>query len=164
MPITSADIKYRLSGGAANADPLLSIGGAKSSVDASATIFDTVSGDESTAGDLEYRCVYVHNAHATLTMENAILWIQANTPSTSTTIDVSLGTSAINGVEQTVANENTAPAGMTWTAAANSGAAIALGNIPPGQSKAVWLRRTVTAAAPAIADSFTLRTQCDTAP
>lgn len=164
MPIISSDIKYRLSGGAANADPLLSLGGTKSSVDASATIFDNVSGDESTAGDVEYRCVYVHNAHATLSMDAAILWIQANTPSTFTTIDVSLGTSAINAVEQTVANENTAPAGMTWTAAANSGAAISLGSIPAGQSKAVWVRRTVTAAAPAFADSFTLRTQCDTAP
>lgn len=164
MPIIATDIKYRLSGGAANADPLLSLGGAKSTADAASTIFDNVNGDESTAGDIEYRCVYVHNAHATLTMDLAILWIQANTPSTSTTIDVGLGTSAINGIEQTVVNENTAPTTITWTAAATSGAAIALGNIPPGQHKAVWLRRTVTAAAPAIADSFTLRTQCDTAP
>lgn len=164
MPIIATDIKYRLSGGATNTDPLLSLGGAKSATDAASTIFDNVSGDESAAGDIEYRCVYVHNAHATLTMDNAILWIQANTPSTSTTIDVSLGTSAINGIEQTVANENTAPTGMTYVAAANAGAAIALGSIPPGQHKAVQTRRTVTAAAPAIADSFTLRTQCDTAP
>jgi len=46
MPIITTDIKYKLSGGAANSDPLLSIGGAKSSVDSSSAIFDDVSSAE----------------------------------------------------------------------------------------------------------------------
>jgi len=72
MPIASADIKYRLSGGAANADPLVSLGGAKSSVDAGSNLLDPVSSSEALAGDIEYRCYYIHNAHATLTLENAV--------------------------------------------------------------------------------------------
>ena len=162
MPIISTDIKYRLSGGAANADPLLSLGGAKSNTDAGSNLLDSVSSAEALAGDVEYRCYYVHNAHATLTLENAVAWIQANTPSADTTLDIGVGTSAVNGTEQTVANENTAPAGITFVAAINEAGAVALGNIPPGQHRAVWIRRTVNATAAASNDTATLVAKGDT--
>jgi hypothetical protein len=162
MPIVSSDIKYRLSGGAANADQNLALGGAKSSTEASASLFDNVSSGEASAGDVEYRCFYVHNNHGTLTMLSAVLWIQANTPSAETTLDVALGTSAVNATEQTIADESTAPSGVTWVAAVNEAGAIALGDIPPGQHRAVWVRRTVDAAAAASNDTATLRTKCDT--
>ena len=162
MPIVSGDIVYRLSGGAGNSNPDASLGGAKSSTVMSTNLFDAVSSVESAAGDIEYRAFYVHNAHAALTMENAVCWIQANTPSGDTTLDIGLGTSAVNGTEQTVANESTAPSGVTFSAAATEGAAIALGNIPPGQHRAVWLRRTVNAAAAASNDTANLRVKCDT--
>ena len=163
MAIQSSDIHYRLSGGASNTNPLASLGGAKSTTDASTTIFDDVSSAEASAGDVEYRCVYVHNAHASLTLLGAVLWIPTNTPSTSTTIDVGVGTSAVNGTEQAVADENTAPTGITFAAAATLAAGVALGDIPAGQSRAVWLRRTVTAGAAAYNDSFTIRATGDTA-
>lgn len=162
MPIISTDIKYRLSGGAANADPLLSLGGAKSSTDASSNLLDAVSSAEALAGDIEYRCYYVHNAHATLTLENAVAWISANTPSADTTIDIGVGTSAVNATEQTVANENTAPSGITFSAAATEGAAVALGNIPPSQHRAVWIRRTINVATAATNDTATLVAKGDT--
>jgi hypothetical protein len=164
MAIASTDIHYRLSGGASNSSPASSLGGAKSSTDAGAAIFDDVSSAEAAAGDTEYRCVYVHNGHASLTLIGAVLWIAANTPSPSTTIDVGVGSSAVNGTEQAVADENTAPSGVTFAAAASQGAGIALGDIPAGQSRAVWLRRSVSAGAAAVADSFTLRVAGDTAP
>ncbi len=163
MPIAASDIKFRLSGGASNSDQNASLGGVKSSNEVSAALFDVVGSAEAVAGDVEYRCFYVHNAHATLTMLNAVLWILTNTPSPGTTVDVGLGTSAINGTEQTVANEGTAPSGVTFAAAANEGAAIALGDIPAGQHRAVWIRRTVTAGAAAYtADGAALRAKCDT--
>jgi hypothetical protein len=165
MPIVAGDIHYRLSGGAANSDHSLSLGGAKSSVQVTpASLFDDVSGAESAAGDIEYRCVYVHNAHATLALQNAVVWIQTNTPSASTTIDIALAGEGLNGTAETVANENTAPVGESFSAAANKGAGLNLGNIPAGQHYAVWIRRTVTAAAAAAADSFTIRVEGDTAP
>lgn len=163
MAIVSTDIHYRLSGGAANALPAASLGGAKSSNDAGAGIFDDVTSSESAAGDVEYRCVYAHNAHATLTLSNAVAWLPTNTPDTQTTVDIGVGTSAVNGTEQTVADENTAPTDVTFAAAATQGAGIALGDLPPGQSRAIWLRRTVNAGAAAVADSFTLRVTGDTA-
>lgn len=161
MPITSTDIQYRLSGGAANASANASLGGAKSSNTVPSALFDDVNSAESAAGDTEYRCFYVHNAHATLTLQNAVLWISSNT--TGNRIAVGAGTSAINGTEQTVADENTAPVGVTFSQPSTKGAGIALGSIPPGQSKAVWERRAVGAAAGAANDTYTLRTEGDTA-
>jgi hypothetical protein len=61
MPIAASDIQYRLSGGAANAVPDSSLGGAKSSVqivdNTDNNLFDDVSGAEHTAGRVEYRAV-----------------------------------------------------------------------------------------------------------
>jgi hypothetical protein len=162
MPIISTEIQYRLSGGAANSNPDASLGGAKSSVAAGTNLFDAVSSAEGAAGDVEYRCFYVHNNNGSLTMESAVVWIQANTPSADTELAIGVGSSAMNGTEQTVANENTAPSGVTFSAAANEGAAVALGNIPPNQHRAVWVRRTVNAAAAASNDTATLRVKCDT--
>ncbi len=164
MPIISTDIQYRLSGGSANSNHDLSLGGAKSSVSVGANLFDTVIGDEAAAGDIEYRCFYVHNAHASLTLENAVVWIDANTPSADTTIAIGLGTAAINATEQTVANESTAPTSVTFSSPASKGAGLAIGNLPFGQHKAVWVRRTVSAAAAAVnSDTFSIRVAGDTA-
>ncbi len=164
MPINSTDIKFRLSGGASNTDPMLSLGGNKSSTEVvGSTIFDSVSGAESAAGDVEYRCVYIHNAHATLSLTGAVAWLPANTPSSTTTVDIAVGTSAVNGAEQTVADETGAPTGVTFTPAASQGAGVALGDIPAGQHRALWIRRTINAGSAASADTFTLRATGETA-
>lgn len=164
MPIQSTDIVLRLSGGASNAVPAASLGGAKSSVVAGANIFDGVTGTEAAAGDIEYRCAYAHNAHATLSLDNAVAWLTANTPSASTDIALGLGSSALNGTEQAVGDEQAAPAGVTFSAAASKAAGIALGSIPAGQSRAIWYRRTINAGAAAVAsDTYTVRVEGDTA-
>lgn len=164
MPIISTDIKYKLSGGAANADPLLSIGGAKSSVDSSTTIFDDVSSAEASAGDVEYRCVYILNTHATLAYQAAKVWIQAQTPSGDTDVAIGLAAAGLNAAETAVANENTAPVGVTFSAPSSFAGGLSLGSIPAGQYYGVWVRRTVNAAAASASDSFTLRVQGDTLP
>ncbi len=66
--------------------------------------------------------------------------------------------------EQTVANESTAPTSVTFSQPSNLAGGIALGDIPAGQHRAVWARRTVNAAAAVASDSFALRVQCDTNP
>lgn len=164
MPILNTEIKYRLSGGAANADPLLSLGGIKSANDAGAGIFDNVSSAEASAGDVEYRCIYVHNGHAaaTLTLQAAKVWIQVNTPSADTTVDIGLGAAAVNATETAVGTEQIAPAGVVFSTPVTEAGALVIGDIPPGQHKAVWVRRTVNAAAAAASDSFTLRVKGDT--
>lgn len=164
MAIVSTDIKYKLSGGASNSDPNLSLGGTKSSADVPSGIFDDVSSAEASAGSVEYRCIYVHNNHGTLSLLGAKLWIQTNTPSGDTDIAVGLGTSGLNGAETAVANETSAPAGVSFSTPSALASGLGLGDLPSGQHFAVWVRRTVTTGAAATSDSFTLRVQGDTNP
>lgn len=168
MPIIFSDIKFYLSGGAANANVNASLGGAKSSVEVvDATLhnlFDRVTGDEGDAGDTEYRCVYVQNGHATLSLLAAFLWVQANTPSADTTIAIALGGEGKNGTAEVVGNESTAPSGETFSAPASKAAGLSLGDLAAGEYYPIWIRRVVSAAASAYnSDSATLRVEGDTA-
>lgn len=164
MPIIASEIQYRLSGGASNSDHNASLGGVKSSNSLSGTLFDDVSSAQAAAGLVEYRCFYVHNNNGTLTLIAPKVWIQSNTPSATTTVAIGLGTSAQGGTEQTVANEGTAPSGVTFSGPADFATGISLGDIPNGGHRAVWVRRTVNAGTAAVADSFTIRVQGDTNP
>jgi hypothetical protein len=154
MAILSTDIIYRLSGGAANATPDLSLGGAKSTTaitdNTLNNLWDDVSGDEGSAGDIEYRCFYVHNNHGTLILQQPKIWVSSDTTSANDEVDIGLGSSAVNGTEQTVANEATAPSAVTFSHPTTKAAGIALGDIPAGQHRAIWVRRTVGASAAAI--------------
>jgi hypothetical protein len=168
MPIVAGDVHKRLSGGVANTDPNLSIGGLKSSVsivDATLhNLFDIVSGPEGAAGSTEYRCFYIHNNHGSLTMQNATAYITTNTPSTDTSVEIGLGAAAINATETATADETTAPAGVTFSTADGSGNALSIGDIPFGQHKAVWVKRIVTAGAIAYnSDSVLITIAFDTA-
>jgi len=166
MPIATTDLHVRLSGGAANADPNASLGGAKSTTtDAGATIFDDVSGAESAAGDTEYRGVYLSNEHGSLTYMAPKVWVGTDTPSADTDADVALAAEGVNVAMASIANENTAPASVTFTNAAVSFATgLSIADIPAGQFKGVWLKRVVNAGAAATTDSFTINFQGDTNP
>ena len=164
MAIQSTDIVYRLSGGASNSDPAASLGGAKSSTAAGTNIFDNVSSSEASAGDVEHRCIYVHNAHGSLTLQGARVWIQSNTPSTDTTVAIALAGEGVNGTAETVGNESTAPSGESFTTPTDYAGGLVIGDIPSGQHQGIWIRRTVSASAAAYNnDGFTLRVQGDTA-
>lgn len=161
MPITSTDIQYFLSGGATNANPNASLGGVKSSTVVPLGLFDDVTSSESEAGDVEYRCIYVHNSHGSLTMQNSVVYIEQNT--LLDRIAIAAGSSAIGAIEQTIVDEGAAPTGVTFSQPSAREDAIELGNIPPGQYKAVWIRRSVAASSGASNDTYNLRVECDTA-
>lgn len=150
MAVLSSDIKFYLSGGGANTDPAASLGGAISTTEVNpATLFDTVDSAEAASGDVEYRCIYIKNTNGTDTLLAAAAWISSNTPSADTVLDIGLGTSAIDGTEQTVANESTAPAGVTFSAPSTKATGLSIGDMTAGQHKSLWIRRTVSAAASA---------------
>lgn len=159
MPIASTDIQIRLSGGAANPVGNAALGGVKSSNVASTALdglFDQTAAAEAAAGDIEYRCIYIHNAYAN-SVANAKVYIGSNTPSPTTTIAIGLGTAAVNGTEQTIANEDTAPVGVTFSEPATQGAGIVVPTLPTGQHVALWLRRTInTATAATAGDAYQL--------
>jgi hypothetical protein len=140
MAIASTEIRIRLSGGASNTSPASSLGGARSGTDIGTDLFDNISAAEAAAGDAEYRCVYVYNANSSLTLTNAKLWISTAAPA-GVALTVGVGTAAMNGTEQTVADEGTAPSGVAFSTAASEAAGVALGDIPPLQGRSAWLRR-----------------------
>ncbi len=168
MPVASSDIDYFLSGGSGNTDPNASLGGARSTTEVTDNVdnnlFDDVSGAEHTAGRVEYRCIYVRNSHGSLQLDSAVVWIQSDTSGADSDLSIAVGTAAVNGTEQTIANETTAPTGVTWSDAAVSRATgLALGNLPAGQHKAVWIRRTISAGAtPQAADTGSVQAGGDT--
>ena len=159
MPIVSGDIIYKKSGASGNC-----LGGAIHADAAGSAYFDDVSSAEATDGDTgEYRCIYVKNNHGSLTLTGAKVWIKTQSPSPDTAITIGLGTSAVNGTEQTIADESTAPSGVSFTAPADFAGGLSIGDIPFGQHKAIWIKRVVTAGAAAYADSYALTVQGDTA-
>lgn len=129
-------------------------------------LWDDTTGAESAAGDVEYRCVFVLNNHATLTYTNAQVSVLSQTAGGGL-IDIATDGTAISakgaaGAQAvTIANESTAPTG---TSAFGAGP-LALGDIGPGQVKGIWLRRTVTAGAGAVdPDGVILQYTGDTGP
>lgn len=174
MPIISSDILLRLSGGSSNTSPAASLGGAMSTVSggiitsgAANNIWDDVNAAEAAAGDTEHRCVYVHNNHGSLTLQNAVVWIDSLTSSTDTEFDIALDPAAVGSTATaSTGAEGTAPSGgtVTFSRPTSKGAGLSIGDIPAGSKKAIWIKRTVTASAAAASDSGSIRVEGDTAP
>lgn len=167
MAIVSGDIKFYLSGGVGNSDPNASLGGAISSTEVSGTalnnIFDDVSGDESSPGDVEYRGIYVKNTHGSLTLQGAKLWLESEVAS-GADIAIALADEGVNATMETIATEQDAPVGPSFSSPTSKGAGLSMGNIAAGQRYGFWWRRTVGAATPAKdADGVTPRVEGDTA-
>jgi hypothetical protein len=150
----AVDIEYRLSGGAANADPAASLGGAMSSVELGSNFWDAVSDAERVAGDTEYRCLYVINNGADPAY-NVKIWIQAD-PS-NCDHEIALGGEGLNGTAETVGGEGSAPSGESFSAAASEGAALSIGTLAAGEYYPVWEKRIVGAGETAGAQTRTLR-------
>lgn len=167
----AATLELRLSGGSTNTDPNAALGGVRSTqaggiVPTALTansLFDDVTGAEEQAGDIEYRCVYIRNS-GDVSALSTVVWLSANTVDADTTIDIGLGSSAVDATEQTVASESAAPTSVSFSAPSSEGAGLSIGTLAAGSHKALWLRRTVNVAAGASSDSFTVASAFDTAP
>jgi hypothetical protein len=122
-------------------------------------LFDDISAAEAAAGRTEYRCVFVHNTHATDTAFNVQVQLNNDAAGGSTyaiasdNIGVTAQASA-SAQAATVASETTAPSGTS----AFGTSALTIGTMGPGTCAAVWVRRTTAAATAATAaDNATLR-------
>jgi hypothetical protein len=168
MPIVASDIHIRLSGGAGNADPNASIGGIVSSTQVTDNVlnnlFDDVTGSESLPGEDEFRLFYVLNNHGSIVFQNGRCYVSSNTTSTADEWDIGLAAAGSNATETAIANENTAPAAVTFSHPTTYGTGLAVGNLTAGQRYGVWCRRRVDAAAGAFNnDTIIINVDCDTA-
>lgn len=175
MAIVLTDIVWRLSGGAGNTSPAASLGGAMGTVAGAIitptktfnSIFDDLSGAETAAGDVNYRCIYATNTHGTLGLTTPKLVLSTNVGNIKDMIDVGLDLVGVNGEADAIVNEATAPdPAVTFSHACvdyANGLAFSAA-LAAGQKAAVWIRRTVTAGMGADDDeNWTMEIQGDSA-
>jgi hypothetical protein len=155
MPITAADLKLYLTGGAANDDPETSLGGVTSSVefinDTLGELFFFVGPAEALAGSVKYRALTLKNTSAF-----DAYWLSIHlTETTSADTTVAIGIDATDTVS--VVDDETAPAGVSFSTPLTLGTALNPGDLGPAETHRIWFRRTVTAgAAPDAEDSGTI--------
>lgn len=177
MAITAADVLFKLSVNTGPGDstaqptPTDSLGGFMAStqiVDATTlNLFDKITGDENLASTVDYRCMFVHNSHATLTWENVKAWISAEVAggaSVAIGLDPAgvVNHNAATAMAARLANELAVPAGVTFTAPTTKTAGLAPGNVGPGQAFAIWVRRTAANTVAVDADGCTIHAEGDT--
>jgi len=163
MAIVSGDLRFHLTGGAANADPSLSLGGVISSVqltDATLeNLFDNVSPADALAGCTHYRALSFKNASA-LTAYGAVVFISQETTSADTTIEIAYDPTGT----QSIVNETTAPAGLSFSTPLSLGAGLALGDVAAGATKRIWFKRIVDPGAAQASDSGKITVTVGSAP
>lgn len=130
-------------------------------------LFDDISGAENAASTVDYRCIFIHNSNASNALQNAVVYLSsevAGGASIAIGADTTAASALASGSAQalTVANETTAPAGVTFSSPTTAGAGVSLGNIPSGQVKAFWIRRTASNSAALSNDGVTIAVTGDT--
>lgn len=149
----AAVLELRLTGGAANADPNLSLGGTMSSNQVAAgplnNLFDNVAYAEASAGDVEYRAIDIYNS-GDATAKVVELWIDSETPSTDSIIAVGLDSGT-----QSIPNEDTAPNSPVITFSHPLvGSKMSISDIANGSAQRLWIRRTISSSATNYADDL----------
>lgn len=179
MAITTSDLKFKLStksgtaGNTTAGTPDGSLGKWISTTEISSgtlnNLFDNITGDENAAEDVEYRCIFIHNAHSTLTLENAVAWISAEVTG-GASVQIAIDSKAASAVGSStaqaaeIADEGTAPTGVgTFSAPTTKATGLSLGNIAAGYCRAIWIKRTANNTVAVNNDGFTLRVEGDTA-
>lgn len=177
MAIVQGDLLYKHTGAAshnaAQTDPDACLGNYRSSTNVGAgdnNLFDDVTGAEAGTGDTEYRAVGFLNNHGSLTLFDAVVWIQTDTGNGEDDISFAVeapSPSETTGNIQTIANESTAPTGVTFSDATSKGTGLSCpnggGDMAAGEWFGIWLRRTISASASAAAsETVTIRVEGDT--
>lgn len=175
MAITGAELVKRLSVTAATGDttagtPGASLGGKVSTTaitdGAVGNIFPDISAAEATAGNTDYACFFVLNNNASLTataVTVSVLSQIANGASFTIALDNAAITAKGSSATQatTIATKNTAPSGV----GAFGAGPLVIGDLAPGQVKAVWMKRDVPASTGALnPDGGVIRISCETLP
>ncbi len=155
--IESTDIKVYLSsesGGAST--PADSIGGPISTTeltdDELHNLFAKVDAQEAEDGSTKYRGIYVKNENGhTLTLEDAIAYIESQSTSGDTSIEIAVADEAIDASMERLANEDTAPTAISgsWVSDTGTENGSDIGDLDDGSYRGVWVKRIVNASASA---------------
>lgn len=175
MPIIASDIVKRYSVAAAAGDTTVgtaagSLGDQVSTTaitdDTLGNVFDDVLGPEAAAGSVTYRCIFILNNHATLTLQGTTVSVSSQAAGGGTVaiaLDNIAASAKGSGSAQAAAigSETSTPSGI----GAFGTGPLAVGDLAPGQVRAIWIRLTVPAGATAVnPDTFVLDITGNTLP
>lgn len=131
-------------------------------------LFDDISGSENAASTVDYRCIFIHNNHGSLTYQNAVAYLSAEVSggaSIAIAVDSVAASAVGNASAQAleVTDETTAPSGpLSFSSPTTAGTGLSLGNIAAGSCKAIWIRRTAANSAAKDNDGVTIAVSGDT--
>lgn len=131
-------------------------------------LFPDVTGDENFASNVDHQCMFVYNAHGSLTLQNAVVWVVSQVAN-GAAADIGLDTTSASAVGSssaqavTTANKQAVPSGVTFTTPTSKSTGLSIGNLASGTVKAIWVRRTSSNQAAINNDGLTLRVEGDTA-
>lgn len=150
----ASTLQFNYTGGASNSSPAASLGGAHSSVQLAAAAMDNFFADvdvaEAQAGSVKYRAFDITNtgdaasANTSVGLAQAVQGVNGGAYA-DITFSFGIESSPLNSTTS-IANEDTAPTGVTFTAE-NSLPGLPLPAIPAGGYCRVWVRRNVAAGA-----------------
>lgn len=129
-----------------------------------------ITSDEAAVGITIYRCFFILNLHATITYEDVKVWM-ASQVAGGGTVSIGLdpagtvpkGQAAAQAAE--ISDEETAPAGVTFSSPTTEGTALSIGDIVPDDCQAIWLKLVVPAGASALAlDQVVITVKGDSLP
>jgi hypothetical protein len=126
-------------------------------------LFDDVTSAEASAGATDYRCIFIHNNHATDTAFNVKVQLnsQVSLGASVTIASDNIGVTAKGSASAqaaVIATETTTPTGVS----AFNTTDLTIGTMTPGQVAAVWIKRVTSASTAALSsDGATLRIAAD---
>jgi hypothetical protein len=180
MPITTGDIllKYSVAtaaaGNASSGSAAGSLGGYISTTvvpdNVMNALFPDITPSENEADNVDYKCVFVHNQHATLSALNVKVYFPTMVSGGSDVamaLDNHLPSALASSAAQAdlIADKNTAPTAVgVFSAPTDDTNALVIGTLQPGQCRAVWIKRLASGAAAVVNDGVTLRIECDETP
>lgn len=109
---------------------------------AAGRLFDAVSAEQSIAGHVDYRCIYLNNVGAS-TLANIQIYIPAQPA--GATMAIGLDPVGVGGTATTIALETDAPAGVTFTSPSSAATGLLVASLTAANKVAIWVRRTVPA-------------------
>lgn len=141
-----ARISTFLSGGDSNTNQALSLGGAKSTAVVPAYPFGDVPESQFKSGVFKYRLVYIQTDVAL----SSLKVYKVETPSANTTISFAWSQAASGQPETAVANESTAPSGLSFSSATDVLIGPDAGALAAGSWRGLWIKYAVDSGTPLI--------------
>ena len=180
MAITSTDILLKYSNSAATTgnttDAYNHLGGYMSKTNVASNslnnLFSDITGAQNTASQTDYRCIFVFNNHATLTLYNTIAYISAEVAGATTILlavdNIAATWNALTNSRQASVTANTtsipnATPALIFSSPTTADTAIVLGDLLPGYCRALWVQRKAGNTTAKNSDGFVLRVSGDTA-